>query len=139
MPFGCENENTSCPLLAIALIPTKDSKCQTADVAQRRENFEQRPCGVTFLNTEVGVLKPLRLDALIGDTTTRTSWRLTARMATLPVYEAHPLFANYVLDPMTVSALLPEKKSVLSSITTTRNTQIRKTAPQMAAGNFSTS
>ena len=102
VPFGCEDGNDKCYIVAIVLVPIKNDVCKAAEVAHRTENFEQKPCGVLFWNNEVGVPKKLRLDALLGEDVKPQSWKLTARLATLPTYTAHPLFANYQLDPIMV-------------------------------------
>ena len=102
VPFGCSEGSERCFIFAAVLIPKTNYVCEAAEVVQRIENFELKPCGVSFYNDEVDVPKKLRLNALLGVDVRPQSWKLITALATFPTYTAHPIFGNYYLDPVVV-------------------------------------
>ena len=52
VPFGCPNGTDKCYIVAMVLLPKNHLSCKAAEVTQRTDEFEQKPCGILFYNDE---------------------------------------------------------------------------------------
>ena len=100
VPFGCPHNTTQCFLNVNVFMPRSDL-CELADVGIQQNVLN--PCGVRFSNNETGVVKSIRLQAIISPRITPQRRQISANLVTQKRYDAHPMFGGYYIKSVRVS------------------------------------
>lgn len=103
VPFACPT-NSTCFLDVDMSVPTTGAaNCQLSNLVKKTAISDTNQCGVRFFSADKDSLKPLMLQARLGDLAYTTEQQFTVVLNTQRTFPSHPLFANYTLDPVSVS------------------------------------
>ena len=100
VPFGCPENTTHCYLNVNVFMPRSD-RCEMADVGIQQKILN--PCGVRFSNNETGLVKSIRLQAIIAPRVAPQRRQISANLMTQSTYSAHPIFGGYHIKSVGVS------------------------------------
>ena len=99
VPFGCPENTAQCFLNVNVFMPRSD-RCELADVGMQKNVLN--PCGFRFSNNETGVVKSIRLQAIISPIITPQRRQISANVVTQKRYDAHPMFGGYHIKSVRV-------------------------------------
>ena len=100
VPFGCSANTIQCYLDVNIFMPRSD-RCEMADAGIQQSILN--PCGVRFSNNETGLVKSIRLQAIIAPRIAPQRRLIKADLVTQRSYNAHPIFEGYHIKSVEVS------------------------------------